>query len=185
MQLESPDTRARKAVAAAAEGGFTLPVDGLSLAVPPGKLTATSVSTAPLGDGSLRAFARISLEGRLDGMPVSYVGDERFVVVCAAACALRGSPAPRLQELLTVLHARRAALASNDRAKLMELSVPDARPQLARADLGPSAERAAAAWFIRIDRDEALVGEASPGGPQRQLILRSEEAGWRFVSGLP
>jgi hypothetical protein len=127
----------------------------------------------------------VSLEGRLDGMPVSYVGDERFVVVCAAHCELDGSPAPRLVSLLEVLQARRAALASGDRARLMELAVPDARPQLARANLDAVAGRQVGAWFIRIDRDEALVGEASASGGQRQLILRAEGAGWRFVSGLP
>lgn len=184
-QLDSPDARARKAVAAAAADGFALPVDGTTLEVPPGKLVATSVTTAPLGEGRLRTFGRVSLEGRLDGLPVSYVGDERFVVRCAARCELEGSPAPRLVALLAVLDARRAALAAGDRQKLIELAVPDARPQLARADLRAAAERPTAGWFIRIDRDEALVGEATRGGGQRQLILRGEGAGWRFVSGLP
>lgn len=184
-QLKSPDARARDAVAAASAEGFALRVDGATLDVPPGKLVATSVTTAPLDEGRLRTFGRVSLEGRLDGTPISYVGDERFVVRCAARCALEGSPAPRLAGLLEVLLARREALAAGDRQRLIDLSVPDARPQLARADLRAAAAREPGGWFIRIDRDEALVGEAVKGGGQRQLILRSEGAGWRFVSGLP
>ncbi|WP_373044716.1 hypothetical protein [Vulgatibacter sp.] len=184
-QLQSPDTRAREAVAAAAAEGFSLPLDGATLDVPPGRLTAISVTTAPLGEGKLRGFARISLEGRLDGMPVSYVGDERFVVACAGRCALEGPPAPRLVALLEVLLQRRAALEAGDRERLASLAVPDARQQIARADLQAAAARPVAGWFIRIDRDEAMVGEAAPGAGQRQLILRHEQGSWRLVSGLP
>lgn len=184
-RLQSPDARARDAVAAAAAKGFTLQAGDATLVVPPGRLTTVSVTTAPLGEGRLRGFARVTLEGRYDGVPVSYVGDERFVVACAATCELEGPPAPRLLALLEVLRGRRQALAAADRDRLAALSVDDARPQLARADLAPSAQREVGAWFIRIDRDEALVGEADRGGAQRQLILARENDAWRFVSGLP
>jgi hypothetical protein len=160
-------------------------VDGARLEVPAGRLRATSVTTTPLGEGRWRAFARVSLEGRIDGTAVSYVGDERFVVACAARCALEGPPAPRLLELLQVLRERRAALAAGDRDRLRAIVVPEAQRLVARADLSASAERPARAWFVRIDRDEALVGEAGSDGVQRQLILARRPEGWRFVSGLP
>lgn len=184
--LESDDRRARRAVEEAAAAGFRFELpDGALLEIPAGRLEAVGVTAFPLEDRRLRAFARISLEGRVDGMPISYVGDEKFVVSCAGGCRLAGAPAPRLLELLAVLRERRAALAAGDRERLAAVAVPEAGPQLARADLRPSAERRPSAWFIRIDREEALVGEALEGGGTRQLVLRSDGAGWRFVSGLP
>lgn len=184
-QLQSPDRRAREAIAAAAEGELRMPVGDAVLVVPPGRLQAASVTTAPGNGGRLRAFARISLEGRLDGVAVSYVGDERLAVVCAARCEVEGVAAPRLAALLEVLRARRRALAAGDRDALRALAVPEAHPHLARADLAASAARPAAGWFVRIDRDEALVVEASPDGERRQLVLAHRPEGWRLVSGLP
>lgn len=184
-QLQSPDERARETIAAASDKGFSLPFDGGTLEVGPGKLQASSVSATPTEGGRLRVHGRISLEGRVDGLPVSYMGDERLQVICGRSCSLEGSPAQGLLDLLSVLRARRQALADGDREALAALVVPAAHRTIERADLAEAGARAAAGWFIRIDRDEALVGEALEGGGQRSLVLRREEAGWRFVSGLP
>src|SRR5690606_3778686 len=45
--------------------------------------------------------------------------------------------------------------------------------------------RAARGWFVRVETDSAIVGEADPDGRQRRLRLLRTEDGWRFETGLP
>lgn len=183
-QLASSADRARSALDELGAAGFTIPLaDRGAIEVPPGKLEAVAVDVGPGSRGSFEAFAQLSITGRLDGVPLSYVGNERFRIRCDPACRVDGPVAPRLAAVAGALVARRAALAGGDPALLASLAAGE--PRLEPDSLREAAERPAAGWFIRVEGDEAVVGEADPGGRQKRLQLVGEGGAWRFSSGLP
>lgn len=188
--LRTEDERARDAVQALHQQGFTQPLPGgAALLVPPGAFDAVNV-TASTEAGVLRARGQVSLEGRVGGAIVSYLGSERFVVRCGTACSLEAPPVERLVPLLEALRARDAALTARDPAALAGLAAaaweagPEARAGIAAAEL-PVAPPPVTAWLVRVDREVAEVGEARGEVAPRPLRLVREEAGWRFTSGLP
>lgn len=183
--LESDDSRARQALATLSAAGYEVALDGAErLEVPRGRIEGMAVTAVPLERGRLVASGRISVEGRADGTPFSYLGDERFQVVCAGACAVDGSPVPQLEEVLRRLLERRRALEQGDVEGLKALATPSGQKEIQAGDPTAAAAREARAWFIRVDRDVAIVGEAGPEGQQHKLVLQ-KEGDWRFVSGLP
>lgn len=184
--LESDDARARKALARLSDAGLVeeLPGGG-RIEVPPGSIESMAVTAVPRERGTLQASARVSVDGRLDGTPFSYVGDERFSVRCERTCAVDGPPAPAMLEVLAALRARRAALQAGDPQALGSLATAEGREAIAAGDIKAAAARPAAAWFIRVDRGVAVVGEAAPGGGQKRLILKRTDEGWRFSAGVP
>lgn len=184
--LESDDTRARQALASLSETGWeVLLPGGARIEVPPGRIEGMAVTAVPRERGELVASGRISLEGRLDGIPFSYLGDERFLVSCKGRCGIEGSPAPELEQVLQRLRERRRALEADDVVALAALATEEGKREITEGDPATSRSRGARAWFIRVDREVALVGEAGGEGEQRKLVLRKEGADWRFVSGLP
>ncbi len=188
--LRTEDERARDAIAALRLQGFTQPLsDGAALVVPAGAFDAVNV-TASTERGVLRARGQVSLEGRVGAAIVSYLGSERFEVACAASCAPDAPPVERLVPLLGALRARDAALHARDAGALAALADPaweagpEALARLGGAELPPPPP-AVTAWLVRVDREEAQVGEARGEGPPRPLRLRRTEGAWRFTSGLP
>jgi len=111
------------------------------------------------------------------------VGNERFRVRCAGSCRIDGPLAPRLAAVVEALLARRAALAAGDAAALASLARDETR--LDPDGLRAAAEREVAGWFIRVEGDEAVVGEAAADGKQRRLQLGRSGEAWLFSSGLP
>jgi len=182
--LASSADRARAAIAEVADAGLAIPLaDGRTLEIPAGHLEAVAVDVGPGTRRAFDAFAQLSLTGRIDGVPISYVGNERFRVRCAGSCRIDGPLAPRLAAVVEALLARRAALAAGDAAALASLARDETR--LDPDGLRAAAEREVAGWFIRVEGDEAVVGEAAADGKQRRLQLGRSGEAWLFSSGLP
>ena len=179
----SPD-RARAVLEELGRTGVTIPLaGGRSLVVPPGRLEAMAVDAGPGDRRAFDAFGQLSLSGRVDGIPVSYVGNERFRIECGRACRVEGPVAPRLAAVLEALLARRDALAAGDGAALSSLAAKE--PRIDPGSLRAAADREVGGWFIRVEGDEAVVGEAAPDGRQKRLQLARSGEAWRFASGLP
>lgn len=184
--LESDDRRARQALAELSATGYQAPLDeGARLEVPPGRAEGMAVTAVPLERGRLVASGRISVEGRAGGTPFSYLGDERFLVVCTGPCKVEGSPAPQLEEVLGRLLERRQALERGDAEALKALSTVGGSREIEGGDVAAAGARGARAWFIRVDRNVAIVGEAGGDGQQWKMTLEKEGDEWRFASGLP
>ena len=113
-------------------------------------------------------LAQLSVEGRMDGTPFSYLGTETLGFACAESCRMEEGP-HRMFAVLEALRARRVALAQGASS-----------PEVAAA-----AARGVAAWFIRVDREDAVVGEADASGIQHRLTLHEEGKSFRFLAGLP
>lgn len=184
--LESDDARSRQALARFSEAGFEVELDGGGrLEVPPGRISGMAVTAVPVERGRLLASGRISAEGRLDGTPFSYLGDERFSVSCTGTCEVVDTPAPEMAAVLKLLRERRRALSAGDSQALRSLATEAGLLEIDAGDLLAAAGRLPLAWFIRVDRDVAIVGEAAEEGGQKRIVLQREEGQWRFVSGLP
>ncbi|AKU90218.1 hypothetical protein [Vulgatibacter incomptus] len=183
--LESPSDRARSALERLSSHGFSIPVDaGVSIDVPAGKLVATAVDAGSRKRGTLEAFGQLAIEGRVDGIPLSYVGNEKFLVSCSTTCSVDGALAPRLADVVRLLRARRAALHARDPAAVAALSSAEL-PSPTADELAAADGRGVAAWFIRVEGDSAVVGEAAVDGKQKRLALVRADGAWRFESGLP
>lgn len=182
--LASPTEKARAALAEVASAGIEIPLaGGRILQIPAGKLEAVAVDAGPGTRSAFDAFGQLSLAGRIDGVPVSYVGNERFRIRCGGSCRIDGPLAPRLAAVVEALVARRDALAAGDAAALAALAGQE--PRLDPDEMRAAADREVAGWFIRVEGDEAVVGEASAGGKQKRLQLTRVGEAWRFSSGLP
>jgi len=182
--LASPTEKARAAIAEAAGAGIEIPLTGgRILEIPAGKLEAVAVDAGPGTRNAFDAFGQLSLAGRIDGVPVSYVGNERFRIRCGRTCRIDGPMAPRLAAVVEALVARRDALAAGDPAALAALASTE--PRIDPEGMRAAADREVAGWFIRVEGDEAVVGEASPDGKQKRLQLVRAGDAWRFASGLP
>lgn len=179
----SPD-RARAVLGKLGRTGVTIPLaGGRTLEIPPGKLEAMAVDAGPGDRRAFDAFGQLSLAGRIDGIPVSYVGNERFRIECGGSCRVEGPVAPRLAAVVEALLARRDALAAGDVAALSALAAKE--PRIDPDALRVAADREVAGWFIRVEGDEAVVGEAAPDGKQKRIQLARVGEAWRFSSGLP
>ncbi|MBF5042796.1 hypothetical protein IR215_10395 [Simulacricoccus sp. 17bor-14] len=190
---------------------------GLELSVPgsPQPLRSRTVHFSRLSVGpadgagppGAAALARATLdfEGALGATKVSSVGVEQ-VPFAPGASGSGGvarwrpvaSAAPRLVAVVAALEARRQALEAGDRTRLAALSAGGA-PQGAAPKASEEAlaqvlsvqdrDYRAEAWYVRLERDEASVGEhwhltgSAPGGSrvdlrgERRLLLvrRGEE----------
>lgn len=183
--FESPSQRARTAVERVADQGITLGLpSGGELRIPPGGLAVLAMDAYKRDGGGLQAFAQLSLEGEVGGVSISYLGNEKMEFSCGArACSLRGPLADRLVEVAAALVERRRALEEADLQGLARLSL---RPGPVDPDaVRQEASREARAWFVRVENEEAVVGEAGPDGVQRRLLLRRGQEGWRFAGGVP
>jgi hypothetical protein len=175
--VRSPEERARAALARTEVQGFSAVLAPWGeLRVEPGAARWTAVT---VGDGDA-VFAHLSAQGRAGAIPFSYIGTERPSLRCEGDDCLVPDPAPRLRGVLTALHARRAALAAGGTG----LEALAAGPYEV-SEVAASAARPCAAWFIRVDREEAVVGEADDAGRQRRLVLAQRGDRWAFTSGLP
>ncbi len=183
--LASPADRARAALEALSREGVELPLSGgRSIQIPIGRIEATAVDTGARERSSFEAFGQLSIAGRVGEIPFSYVGNERFQVVCTTSCKVDGALAPRLVAVIEALLARRAALDARDPAAVAALAADGLRGS-SPDEISTAAERAVAAWFIRVEGNEAIVGEAGPDGGQKRLTLVGADGAWRFAAGLP
>lgn len=182
--FESPRKQAADAVERWAATEARLPLqDGRNLTIPAGRMQVSGLDAFRLGGGAIEAFGQVSLEGRVGEIPISYLGNERIDVLCTRTCELQGAPLDRLREVMELLLTRRESLESGEMGKLEQLATDPAPVQ--EEAFRQAAQRRPAAWFIRVEGDEAVVGEADAAGRQKRLLLRKDERGWRFQAGLP
>jgi len=183
--LESPRDRARKAVERLAADGLTVELaSGERLVVPPGGMKVLAMDAYPRDGGELEGFAQLSIEGRVGELSVSYLGNERVLFRCGAAgCSVRGPLAPRLEGVIEALVSRRRALEAGDGEALARLALEPI--PLPEEEVRQAATRAVRGWYVRVETDSAIVGEADLEGRQRRLCLRRVDGGWRFETGLP
>lgn len=182
--LESPRQRATRAVERLGEAGIELPLAAeATLRIPPGGVEVLAMDAYATEGGALDAFAQLSVDGTVGRVEVSYLGNERLALSCGARrCEIEGELAARLRGVLEALVQRQQALRARDVGALSRLAA--APGPMAPEDLERQAGREVAAWYIRVETDSAIVGEADPAGAQRRLHLRDEGDGWRFVGGL-
>lgn len=180
--LRSPEERARAALARSEAEGYQAELPGGGRVVVAPATSRWNAPTVAAGErGRIAVFAQLSTEGRMDGTPFSYLGTERVQVACdGEACRIEGDPAPRLSGVLAALRARRLALAAGG-----GLGAQGGVPEPAADEVRRAAQRPCAAWFIRVDRDEAVVGEADDRGVQHRLVLQGRDGRWVFTAGLP
>lgn len=183
--LESPRDRARKAVERLGEAGLSIELpSGETLVVPPGGVEVLAMDAYALERGGLEGFAQLSIEGRVGEVQVSYLGNERLEFRCSAsACSVQGPLARRLEGVVETLLSRRRALEARDATALGRLA-SNPRP-LADGEVREAAERPVRGWYVRVETDSAIVGEADPEGRQRRMRLRFVDGSWRFEAGLP
>jgi hypothetical protein len=174
----SPEARLEEALQDLAARGFS---DG-GVEVGPSAITWTALVGRAEGD-AVKGTARVTIEGRASGVPFSYMGTERVQARCGVRCELDGAPARRMIGVLSALRARRAALAEGDEAALRALAADGV--QLASVPLADRRDRAPAAWFVKVERGQALVGEAAADGKQHPLSLEERGSRWVFTAGLP
>ncbi|HET9450505.1 MAG TPA: hypothetical protein VFO83_06465 [Aggregicoccus sp.] len=177
--------------------GLSLRVPGAPAPLRSRQLHFSRLSVAP-GEGRAAALAHATLdfEGSLGGTKVSSLGVEQvpFTPGAGRLGAERwepaGSAAPRLVAVVAALEARRQALEAGDLGRLAALAgrAPGTLPEPA-AQGGPAAEALAQvlavgerayrveAWYLRLERDEATVGERwrlTGTGPGGRVDLRGE-----------
>jgi hypothetical protein len=156
---------------------------GENLAVPPGGVEVLAMD-AYARDGGLEGFAQLSIEGRVGELHVSYLGNERLEFRCSAsACSVQGPLARRLEGVVETLLARRRALEAGDAVALGRLAASPL--PLADAEVREAAGRPVRGWYVRVESDSAIVGEADPEGRQRRMRLRFVDGSWLFEAGLP
>ncbi|MBN1205463.1 MAG: hypothetical protein JXB05_11140 [Myxococcaceae bacterium] len=153
--------------------------DGLSLSLPglPAPLTARQHHfnriTVRLEPGGQRAEALATLDftGALGATEVSSLGVEQVpFILREGEWVPQGLPAPRLAAVVAALEARRRALEAGDAQALARLSAPERAGDAGGSGEvgGPELEVLLAlerrryrsgAWFIRLERDEAVATE--------------------------
>jgi hypothetical protein len=147
--------------------------DGLELAVPglgaplESKEHHFARITVNVDPGGQRAVAWATLDflGQLGGTPVSSLGVERVPFVREGRKWVpEGLAAPRLAAVVRVLEARRRALEAGNREALKALGAPGVggggEAEVEKV-LGLQRRRyRAEAWFLRLERDEAVASEA-------------------------
>jgi hypothetical protein len=187
--------------------------DGLELAIPGVGAVLESkghhfaritVNVEPGGKRAV-AWATLDFTGRLNRTEVSSLGVERVPFVRRGRDWVpEGLAAPRLAAVVRALEARRRALEAGDGKALAALRAPGVE-----ADGGGGAEAAevekvlelrrrryrAEAWFLRLERDEAVASETwrlegdlpsrpvDERGQRRLSLIRSGEE-FFFSSGL-
>lgn len=181
--LESPRDRARKAVERRAEAGVSVELpSGARLEVERVEILAMDAYSRERS--GLEGFAQFSIAAKVGEVPISYLGNERLRFRCgASSCSVEGPLASRLEGVAEALARRREALARGDAVALAALA-KDGRP-FTTAEIREAAARELEGWFVRVESDTAIVGEADGSGRQRRLRLVREEDGWRFEAGLP
>ncbi|PTL77640.1 hypothetical protein [Vitiosangium sp. GDMCC 1.1324] len=149
--------------------------DGLSLVLPGVGEPLTSLAhhfariTVNVEPGGQRAVAWATLDfrGRLGRTEVSSLGVERIAFVRRGREWMpEGLAAPRLAAVVRALESRRRALEAGDREALAGLLVPGAEAdggggeeELARVMSLQRRRYRAEAWFLRLERDEAVATE--------------------------
>ncbi|QRN94829.1 hypothetical protein JRI60_37845 [Archangium violaceum] len=187
--------------------------DGMELAIPGvgtplrskgHHFARITVNVEPGGKRAV-AWATLDFTGRLERTEVSSLGVERVPFVRRGREWMpEGLAAPRLAAVVRTLEARRRALEAGEGKALEALRAPDAR-----GDGGGGEEAAevgkvlevrrrryrAEAWFLRLERDEAVASETwrlegdlpsrpvDERGQRRLSLIRSGEE-FLFSAGL-
>jgi hypothetical protein len=150
--------------------------DGVSLALPgvgeplesqAHHFARITVNVDPEGERAV-AWATLDLRGRLGSTEVSSLGVERVPFVRHGRDWVpEGLIAPRLAAVVRALELRRAALEAGSRERLAALLAPEApagggegESELARLMELQRRRYRAEAWFLRLERDDAVATEA-------------------------
>jgi hypothetical protein len=181
-----PDAGMRSVLQQGERAGLALAIPGTSAVLVSRRLHYDRVTTHVDDDGE-EAFALSTLdfEGTLGSIQVSSLGVERIPFERSGTqWRPRSGLAPRLAGVIAALEARRQALEAGDAAKLVGLA---ASPETGRAAQDELLRRAASApkplnhicaWYIRLERNRALVtedyriGEGSAEHPPKEKGTR-------------
>ncbi|RKH37693.1 hypothetical protein [Corallococcus sicarius] len=181
--------------------GVSLPVPGAPVPLVSRKIQYARIAVSVAPDGqSAEAYATLDFEGVLGTTVVSTAGVERVPFALEAGeWKPQPSVAPRLVAAVAALEARRRALAQGLPQELARLTGPggDGGVGQAWAEAAPLRRRrlTVAAWYLRLERDEAVVTEHYrlegdlPSRPvdtrgERPLLLVREGDQFLFSPGL-
>ena len=192
-----PDAGIRSSLLQGEHAGLALAIPGTSAALLSRRLHYDRITTHVDADGEgAFALSTLDFEGTLASVHVSSLGVERIPFERRGTqWQPRTGLAPRLAGVVAALEARRQALESGDVAKLVVLA---ASPEAGRAAKDALLGRAASApqplhhicaWYIRLERNQALVtedyriGEGSERPPKQKGTTRLtlERQGSQFL----
>ncbi len=180
--------------------GLRVPLPGVSQPLISRKLqyARLSVSVAPGGERA-EVFATLDFTGGLGATEVSSLGVERVAFVRRdRQWTPEQGPAPRLVAVVRALEARRRALEAGDTAALQALAGEGREgggAELARVLALRQRRYRAEGWYLRLEREEAVVTErwrlegALPERPvdergERRLELNRRGDEFLFSAGL-
>lgn len=181
--------------------GISLPIPGAAAPLVSQKLhfARITVAVAP-GEKRAEAFTTLDFQGTLGATQVSTAGVERVPFISRSGeWVPEGTTAPRMVAVVTALEARRRALEAADPEALARLLGPGipgvAGPEWEELKLMRGRVYRAEAWYIRLEREEAVVTEhwrlqgSLPSRPvdtrgQRSLSLTLHGDEFLFSPGL-
>ncbi len=191
-----PDAALRSILQRAESSGVSIPISGATLPLRSRRLHFDRISTHLEAAGqAAQARSTLDFEGTFDGVEVSSLGVERteFDRV-GGEWRVRNGFAPRLAAAVAALEARRRALQTGDGEGLARLAVSPQAERAARTGelLGPVGSGRvyrATAWYIRLERNQALVTEdyeieasgADPPPEKAKRRLTLERRGSQFL----
>jgi len=193
-----PDAGIRSSLQQGEHAGLALTIPGTSAALLSRRLHYDRITThVDADDEEAFALSTLDFEGMLGSVHVSSLGVERIPFErYGTQWRPRSSLAPRLAGVVAALEARRQALESGDVGKLVVLA---ASPEggrtaqdelLRRAASAPQPLHHICAWYIRLERNQALVteeyriGEGSAERPPKEKGTRRltlERQGSQFL----
>ena len=160
-----PEAEIITALKEAEHDGVSLPVPGAPVSLVSRKIQYARIAVSVAPDGqSAEAYATLDFEGALGPTVVSTAGVERVPFTHASGkWRPESSVAPRLVAAVAALEARRRALEQGLPQALSRLvgEGGDGGAGQAWAEVAPLGRRrlTVAAWYVRLERDEAVVTE--------------------------
>ncbi len=162
-----PDAAMQSVLQQSERAGLALAVPGTAASLVARRLHYDRVTTHVDADGEAGfALSTLDFEGTLDSIQVSSLGVERIPFERQGTeWRPRSGLAPRLAAVVAALEARRQALESGDGGKLVVLAASpeggrEAQDELLRRTASaPQPLHRICAWYIRLERNRALVTE--------------------------
>lgn len=189
-----PDAALQSILQNAESSGVSIAIPGASVPLQSCRLHFDRVSTHVEASGQqAQARSTLDFEGTLAGVEVSSLGVERTAFDRqGSAWRPRDGLAPRLAAVVAALEARRQALEKGDGKALALLAASAQVGERAQGGdllrrISSGEDYRAIAWYIRLERDRAVVSEQyeigrADGAPKRvQTRLALELRGSQFL----